>query len=46
MSQLKLSKEEKAILKDFEAGAFESVLTPKSVTKETLMFGRQTRCMT
>ena len=29
MSKLKLSKEEKEILKDFEAGEFESVLTPK-----------------
>lgn len=29
MSAAKLSKEEKAILKDFEAGEFESVLTAK-----------------
>lgn len=29
MSKDKLSKEEKAILKDFEAGEFKSVLTPK-----------------
>ena len=29
MSKLKLSKEEKEILKDFEAGEFKSVLTPK-----------------
>jgi len=29
MSGTKLSKEEKQILKDFEAGAFKSVLTPK-----------------
>ena len=29
MSKLKLSKEEKEILKDFEAGEFRSVLTPK-----------------
>ena len=29
MSKTKLSKEEKSILKDFEAGEFKSVLTPK-----------------
>ena len=29
MSDLKLSKEEKAILKDFETGAFRSILTPE-----------------
>jgi len=29
MSDLKLSKEEKEILKEFEAGEFKSVLTPK-----------------
>ena len=29
MSNIKLSKEEKEILKDFEAGEFKSVLTPK-----------------
>jgi len=29
MSKFKLTKEEKDILKDFEAGEFESVLTPK-----------------
>ena len=29
MSKLKLSKEEKEILKDFEAGEFKSVLTPE-----------------
>jgi len=29
MSKLKLSKKEKEILKDFEAGEFKSVLTPK-----------------
>jgi predicted DNA binding CopG/RHH family protein len=29
MSKLKLSKEEKETLKDFEAGEFKSVLTPK-----------------
>ncbi len=29
MSDLKLSKEEKEILKDFEAGALKSVLTPR-----------------
>lgn len=29
MSKLKLSKDEKEILKDFEDGSFESVITPK-----------------
>ena len=29
MSDVKLSKEEKEILKDFEAGEFKSVLTPR-----------------
>ncbi|GBE10123.1 hypothetical protein BMS3Bbin12_00575 [bacterium BMS3Bbin12] len=41
MSDLKLNKEEKEILKDFEAGEFKSVLTPKrkkmlqSIAEET-----------
>jgi len=30
MSKLKLTKEEREILKDFEAGEFKSVLTPKT----------------
>ncbi len=41
MNDLKLSKEEKEILKDFEAGEFKSVLTPRrrkmlqAIAKET-----------